>query len=256
MGWFDTIDGQGTAYGWACDPNDFNAALQIHFYEGGTYIGATTANTGREPAVGDRCGGNPNHGFAFALPVSVRDGRSHALYAYAINIGPAASNPLLNGSPKTYTAGPSDPWCFNVSCAYRENEVEDHGGYTYSGGGCRYPVVKKTYKGGTGSTLWIYYQRVRFCWRNSKITSFMRERWIWQSDNFFNGWSFNGHINTGCSADDCRGRGVGTWTTSAWTQGKFTFCYVRIALCHEEAPLIGIRVYGSGRWSPFYDYPQ
>lgn len=262
LGWFDMVDAEGTAFGWACDANDFGAALEIHFYAeapagvGGTFIGAATANAGREAAVGSNCGGNPYHGFVFNLPVSQRDGRSHALYAYAINIGPAAGNPLLSGSPRTYTAGPNDPWCQNVSCAYMENGVEDDAGYTYYGGGCRNPVVKKTYKGSLGATHWIYYQRVRFCWRNGKITSFSRERWVWQSGNFLNGWSFEGHVNTGCSVADCRGRGVGTATTSAWTQGKFRFCSLKIVLCHEVSPLVGIRVYGNGSWVPFFDSPQ
>lgn len=262
LGWFDMVDAEGTAFGWACDANDFGAALEIHFYAeapagvGGTFIGAATANAGREAAVGSNCGGNPYHGFVFNLPASQRDGRSHALYAYAINIGPAAGNPLLSGSPRTYTAGPNDPWCQNVSCAYMENGVEDDAGYTYYGGGCRNPVVKKTYKGSLGATHWIYYQRVRFCWRNGKITSFSRERWVWQSGNFLNGWSFEGHVNTGCSVADCRGRGVGTATTSAWTQGKFRFCSLKIVLCHEVSPLVGIRVYGNGSWVPFFDSPQ
>lgn len=256
VGWFDMVDAEGTAYGWTCDPNDYGAALQVHFYADGAFIGATTANAGREAAVGANCGGNPYHGFVFNLPVSMRDGRAHALYAYAINIGPWASNPLLSGSPRWYTAGPSDPWCLNVSCAYTENGVEDHGGYTYYGGGCRYPVVKKTYKGGTGATHWIYYQRVRFCWRNGVITSFSRERWTWQSGSFFNGWSFEGHISSNCWPTDCDGRGVGRSTTAAWTQGKFKFCSLKIVLCHEVAPLVGIRVYGTGRWVPFFDNPQ
>jgi hypothetical protein len=256
IGWFDTIDGEGTAHGWTCDANDYGAALQVHFYDGGAFIGAATANSWREQAVADNCGGNPYHGFVFHLPASVRDGRSHVVYAYAINIGPGWVNPNLSGSPRTYTAGPSDPWCLNVSCAYIENGVEDHGGYTYYGGGCRYPVVKKTYKGGTGAVHWIYYQRVRFCWRNGRITSFSRERWTWQSGSFFNGWSFEGHTSTNCWPADCLGRGVGLATTSAWTQGKFKFCSLKIVLCHEVAPLVGIRVYGTGRWVPFYDYPQ
>jgi hypothetical protein len=261
IGWFDTVDGEGTAYGWTCDPNDFGAALEVHFYAdgpaggGGVFIGKTSANTAREAAVGGNCGGNSSHGFVFPLPVSVRDGGSHSLYAYAINIGPDASNPLLSGSPKSYTAGPSDPWCFNVSCAYAESGVEDNGVYSYTGSGCRMPVVKKTYKSMTGYTHWIYYQRVTFCWRNGRITSFSRERWHWESENFFSGWSFEGHSNTNC-VGDCRGRGVGLWTTTAWTQGRFGFCYFKITICTEVAPLIGIRVYGNGSWRPFYDYAQ
>lgn len=115
MGWLDSVSADGVAYGWTCDPNDFGIALGVHFYvdapagAGGTFIGSATANIGREPGVAAACGGNPYHGFAFTLPTSVRTGVARTLYAYAINIGPAASNPLLEGSPKWFTLGPPPP---------------------------------------------------------------------------------------------------------------------------------------------------
>jgi hypothetical protein len=115
MGWLDSVSADGVAYGWTCDPNDFGAALQVHFYVdgaagwGGTYIGQTTANGWREQGVADACGGNPYHGFAWRMPDSVRNGQSRTLYAYAINIGPAAGNPLLDGSPKWFTLQPPPP---------------------------------------------------------------------------------------------------------------------------------------------------
>jgi hypothetical protein len=115
MGWLDVINADGVAYGWACDPNNFWAPLEIHFYVdgpagyGGTFIGAATANGWREQGVADMCGGNPYHGFAFTLPDSVRNGVQRSLYAYAINIGPWAHNPMLDGSPKSFTLGPPPP---------------------------------------------------------------------------------------------------------------------------------------------------
>jgi hypothetical protein len=115
MGWLDTVSAEGVAYGWTCDPNDFGAALQVHFYVdgaagwGGTYIGETTANGWREQGVADACGGNPYHGFAWRLPDSVRNGASRTLYAYAINIGPWANNPMLDGSPKWFNLSPPPP---------------------------------------------------------------------------------------------------------------------------------------------------
>ncbi len=107
-GWHDGSD-CNSSVGWACDADDYNQALDIHFYRdgpfgsGGVFIGNVSAFQPREAAVGAACGGNPNHGFVFNTPDSLKDGISHSIYAYAINIGAAAPNPLLSGSPKTIT---------------------------------------------------------------------------------------------------------------------------------------------------------
>lgn len=93
-----------TALGWACDQNNWNAPLQIHFYldgpaGNGTFAGQTTADLPR-PELTGVCGGTSHHGFQFTLPASLRDGRNHTLYAYAINYG-GGTNALLSNSPKT-----------------------------------------------------------------------------------------------------------------------------------------------------------
>lgn len=94
--------------GWACDASDYTQPLAIHFYKdgpvssGGTFLGSVVANSPREAGVATACGGNANHGFVFNLPASMRDGRSHSVYAYAINIGSGSGNSLLNSSPKTF----------------------------------------------------------------------------------------------------------------------------------------------------------
>ncbi len=123
-GWFDTVSADGIASGWACDPNDFSVPLEIHFYvdgpsgAGGSYVGSAVANVAREPGVANACGGHASHGFAFSLPPSLWTGIARTLYAYAINIGPAASNPLLSGSPQWFNLGPPPPpaefWDENV----------------------------------------------------------------------------------------------------------------------------------------------
>ena len=93
--------------GWACDADNYNQALDIHFYRdgpaggGGTFIGSVSANQPREAGVGAECGGNSNHGFVFTTQASLKDGNSHTIYAYAINIGSGTTNPLLTNSPKT-----------------------------------------------------------------------------------------------------------------------------------------------------------
>ena len=105
--------------GWTCDPDNFEQALQVHFYAdgqaggGGRFIGATTANATRASAVGDLCGGNPNHGWRFTTPQSLKDGREHAINAYAINIDssgvPSGVNPALSGTGKKITCVGSAP---------------------------------------------------------------------------------------------------------------------------------------------------
>ncbi len=106
-GWHDMSD-CNSSVGWACDANNYNQALDIHFYKdgpfgsGGVFIGSVSANQPREAAVGAECGGNSNHGFVFPTPNSLKDGVLHSIYAYAINI-PSGDNPLLSDSPKTLT---------------------------------------------------------------------------------------------------------------------------------------------------------
>jgi hypothetical protein len=101
--------------GWACDADNYNQALDIHFYRdgpaggGGTFIGSVSASQPREAGVGAECGGNSNHGFIFATPDSLKDGNSHAIYAYVINIGSGTTNPLLTNSPKTINCAPPPP---------------------------------------------------------------------------------------------------------------------------------------------------
>lgn len=99
-----------TFKGWACDPNDYSQSLNIHFYAdgqagaNGTLVGITTANLTRDSAVVTKCGGFSNHGFIFNTPKSLKDGESHEVYAYAIDIGINSTyNPKLGGSPKTIT---------------------------------------------------------------------------------------------------------------------------------------------------------
>jgi hypothetical protein len=113
-GYLDAVDaGRVSAYGWTCDPDAYGAALEVRFYADGapgtgTFLGITTAGQEREPEVGDLCGGTRNHGFVYPLPASVRDGRAHDLYAYAVNVGDG-SNFQLVGSPKSFQIGTPPP---------------------------------------------------------------------------------------------------------------------------------------------------
>lgn len=101
-----------TMAGWTCDSSNYSQALQVHFYadgefgKGGRFIASTNANRTREAAVATACGGNANHGYQINLPDSLKDGKSHKIYAYAIGLG-SNGNPLLTGSPKTIVCAAS-----------------------------------------------------------------------------------------------------------------------------------------------------
>ena len=110
VGYHDDTQGY-TMFGWACDPDDFNASLRIDFYADGngfgTFLGSAYATELRESAVGNYCGGNSAHGFTFYLPASLEDGQPHTIYAYGINIGSGAPYKLLGNSPKFYQSDAS-----------------------------------------------------------------------------------------------------------------------------------------------------
>jgi hypothetical protein len=116
QGWLDNVSQTGI-WGWSCDYNDYSMPVKIHLYAdgtpgAGTFLGEILANSEREAAVGQQCAGITAHGFSTTvaqLPDNARaylmDGRSHQIYAYAINY-PQGNNPQLAGSPKTLAAYP------------------------------------------------------------------------------------------------------------------------------------------------------
>ena len=102
-GSFDSA-GCDVVAGWAQDPGAPDAALAVHVYvDGPAGSGATAfvATAGEHRA--DLCGaiGSCDHGFVASTPASVRDGRAHTLYAYAISATGGPLNPPLPGSPRT-----------------------------------------------------------------------------------------------------------------------------------------------------------
>lgn len=104
------LDGASCSYvyGWACDASNYQQPLRVDLYVDGpsgvgTNIVQLQANIQRESAVGERCGGNNGHGFYYPLPASLKDGKPHTLYVYAIDTPAGNNNPLLIGSPKTFT---------------------------------------------------------------------------------------------------------------------------------------------------------
>lgn len=103
-------------HGWICDADNFSASLDVHFYAdggpgAGVFLGAVSAGGGREYQVGDLCGGNSNHGYRFAIPTWLKDGKAHSIFAYAININSdgkqSGINPAIGGTPMVITCSTS-----------------------------------------------------------------------------------------------------------------------------------------------------
>ncbi|MCA9662669.1 MAG: hypothetical protein KC486_30295 [Myxococcales bacterium] len=92
--------------GWALDPDDPGAAIDVHLYFDGPAgdQGATglpvRADRSLPGCQGDACG----HGFTAALPLSRLDGQAHPVHAYGIDgVDP---NLELSGSPGSYSCPP------------------------------------------------------------------------------------------------------------------------------------------------------
>lgn len=100
-GWLDSVSCEDFS-GWTRDP-DTTAPIQVHFYADGPagtgkFVGSMLADLNRP----DLPFSDKNHGFVFAVPGSLKDGLSHTIYAYGIDI-PGGENPVLSGCPKTIT---------------------------------------------------------------------------------------------------------------------------------------------------------
>ena len=114
VGWLDSADCD-VVKGWTCDANDYGAQLDVHLYEGGGYpvgtlLGVVKADVYRADLLGV-CGGNGYHGFNFVVPDLLKDGKSHEVYAYAINVPRKDNgNPLLNGAPRTINCCAVTSW--------------------------------------------------------------------------------------------------------------------------------------------------
>ena len=64
----------------------------MHLYVDGGWAGALTASNSRSDIAAAFPGYGPNHGFS--VPIFPNAG-PHQVCAYAINVGPAKSNPLI-----------------------------------------------------------------------------------------------------------------------------------------------------------------
>lgn len=97
--------------GWANDPDDAAAALDVHVYFGGPAGGAAPGVPVRaDVRRDDLCGplGSCEHGFALPPPLSLFDGTAHPVHAYAIG-AEGGANAELDGSPATLQCEPVLP---------------------------------------------------------------------------------------------------------------------------------------------------
>jgi hypothetical protein len=151
--------------------------------------------------------------------------------------------------PGTRSPGANYPadGCYdaNVDCGSGQMETgvvtESWAAYAYSPGTCRTRWVRATRRNLVWFVVFRYNQQVRWCWRNGVITYFWRDRW--PSNTAFS-WDFDGHVGSNCTYEHCSGRGVGTYSTSAWTQGHFHACVP--SYCLHKYPLVSIWVHGDG----------
>ncbi len=115
-----------TASGWAFDP-DYTGSIDVHLYIDGpagapgiTAVGVT-ANQSR-PDVGAAYPGHTNSGWTWTIPESLKNGVTHTIYPYGIDRLPngalGGNNPLLSGSPKSFTCAVPPTGTFTYTCGY------------------------------------------------------------------------------------------------------------------------------------------
>lgn len=108
----DEVTAQGVLRGWTYDTDRPDLSLAVHVYvDGPSNSGAPVftgvANVSR-PDVNSYYGGIMGvHGFELPIPARFRDGRQHTLYVYGID-AQGRYNPLLPGSPRTFTLRGAD----------------------------------------------------------------------------------------------------------------------------------------------------
>lgn len=103
IGWLDGIDYNGTASGWAQDPQGLAspAVVQVQFYMDGESLpcATTTANIPRDVGA---------YGFRITLPERVRAGGQHQLHVWAVDANNSLQKVELSGSPQSYNVSSAD----------------------------------------------------------------------------------------------------------------------------------------------------
>jgi hypothetical protein len=97
--------------GWACDQDVATQSISVDIWQenqanqpGSSFAARLQANAISSGAVATLCGGGGYHGFNVPLPASLKDGKTHALYAYAVDSkGGGSPSKLLNNAPLSVT---------------------------------------------------------------------------------------------------------------------------------------------------------
>ena len=106
-GFFDTASCD-LLRAWAYDPDASSTPVQVKLYrdgpadQGGVYVGTYTANVIR-PDVNSVAKIDGNHGVEVVPPTSLKDGATHPLYFYAVDLQGKTSDTLLEWSPRSIT---------------------------------------------------------------------------------------------------------------------------------------------------------
>jgi hypothetical protein len=113
VGNFDEIRlSDGVIRGWSYDPNNSSVSNQVHIYFDGpagasTQVFGVATNIFRND-VNSTFGITGSHGFEFVIPSQYRNGISHTVHVYGIDLA-GGNNPLLPGSPKSFVMSITTP---------------------------------------------------------------------------------------------------------------------------------------------------
>ncbi len=108
VGNFDEIRlSDGAVRGWSYDPDSSSSSEVVQIFingaaGAGTLISSAATDVLRSD-VNTARGITGNHGFEFLIPNTYRDGISHSIYVYGIDINDSTRSTLLAGSPKSFT---------------------------------------------------------------------------------------------------------------------------------------------------------
>lgn len=107
-GSLDDINSFNQVFGWGKDPDDENAAITVHLY---VDKNAGTPGAVAIPVVADQLRSDVgNHAFSWDIPSALRDGQTHTVWAWGIDLSdPTNNNARLPGSPKTFNVTPGPP---------------------------------------------------------------------------------------------------------------------------------------------------
>ncbi|HEX5429453.1 MAG TPA: dockerin type I repeat-containing protein, partial [Patescibacteria group bacterium] len=112
QGSFDEIrTSDGVVRGWTVDLDSSTSANDVQIFFNGPVGTGTRVFSGPTSIlradVNSSLGISGNHGFEFTIPTSYRDGKSHSVYVYGIDINDSTKSTLLTGSPKSFTLSAS-----------------------------------------------------------------------------------------------------------------------------------------------------